>query len=111
MNTVVGNSNVNGSKGGFDGKFHSVTIDANDQLRTPEEYANLIITWQNGAALRLKDIATITQGAENTFQSAWADNHPAIIMNVQRQPGANVIQVVDDIKAQLPKLQQTLPDG
>ncbi|WP_241626970.1 efflux RND transporter permease subunit [Rosenbergiella epipactidis] len=111
VNTVVGNSNVNGSKGGFDGKFHSVTIDANDQLRTPEEYANLIITWQNGAALRLKDIATITQGAENTFQSAWADNHPAIIMNVQRQPGANVIQVVDDIKAQLPKLQQTLPDG
>ena len=111
VNTVVGNSNVNGSKGGFDGKYHSVTIDANDQLRTPEEYANLIITWQDGAALRLKDIATITQGAENTFQSAWADNHPAIIMNVQRQPGANVIQVVDDIKAQLPKLQQTLPAG
>ncbi|MBT0722704.1 MMPL family transporter [Rosenbergiella collisarenosi] len=111
VNTVVGNSNVNGSKGGFDGQYHSVTIDANDQLRTPEEYANLIITWQDGAALRLKDIATITQGAENTFQSAWADNHPAIIMNVQRQPGANVIQVVDDIKAQLPKLQQTLPAG
>ncbi|MBT0723470.1 MMPL family transporter [Rosenbergiella sp. S61] len=111
VNTLVGNSNVNGSKGGFDGKYHSVTIDANDQLRTPQEYGNLIITWQNGAALRLKDIATISQGAENTFQSAWADNHPAIIMNVQRQPGANVIQVVDDIKAQLPKLQQTLPDG
>ncbi|WP_241609500.1 multidrug efflux RND transporter permease subunit [Rosenbergiella australiborealis] len=111
INTVVGNSNVNGSKGGFDGKYHSVTIDANDQLRTPDEYGNLIITWQNGAALRLKDIATITQGSENTFQSAWADNQPAIIMNVQRQPGANVIQVVDDIKAQLPQLQQTLPDG
>ena len=111
VNTVVGNSNVNGSKGGFDGQYHSVTLDANDQLRTPQEYANLIITWQNGAALRLKDIATITQGAENVFQSAWADKQPAIIMNVQRQPGANVIQVVDDIKARLPQLQQSLPDG
>ncbi|KGD75006.1 multidrug transporter [Tatumella morbirosei] len=111
VNTLISNSNVNGSKGGFDGKYHSVTIDANDQLRTPEEYGNLILTWQNGSALRLKDIATITQGAENRFQSAWANKKPAIIISVQRQPGANVIQVVDGIKAQLPKLQATLPDG
>ena len=111
VNTLISNSNVNGSKGGFDGKYHSVTIDANDQLKTPEEYGNLILTWQNGSALRLKDIATITQGAENRFQSAWANKKPAIIISVQRQPGANVIQVVDGIKAQLPKLQATLPDG
>ncbi len=111
VNTLISNSNVNGSKGGFDGKYHSVTIDANDQLKTPEEYGNLILTWQNGSALRLKDIATITQGAENRFQSAWANKKPAIIISVQRQPGANVIQVVDGIKAQLPKLQAALPDG
>ncbi|MBY4953445.1 MdtB/MuxB family multidrug efflux RND transporter permease subunit [Pantoea sp. DY-17] len=111
VNTLIGNSNVNGSKGGFDGKYHSVTIDANDQLRTADEYGNLIITYQYGAALRLKDIAHIEQGPENSFQSAWANNSPAIVISVQRQPGANVIQVVDSIKAQLPKLQAALPDG
>ena len=111
VNTLISNSNVNGSKGGFDGKYHSVTIDANDQLRTADEYGNLIITYQNGAALRLKDIAHIEQGPENSFQSAWANNCPAIVISVQRQPGANVIQVVDSIKAQLPKLQAALPDG
>ncbi|GAA0471626.1 efflux RND transporter permease subunit [Tatumella punctata] len=111
VNTLINNSNVNGSKGGFDGKYHSVTIDANDQLRTPQQYANLILTWQNGAALRLKDIATITQGAENRFQAARVNNKPAIIINVRRQPGANVIQVVDSIKKQLPSLQAALPDG
>ena len=111
VNTLISNSNVNGSKGGFDGKYHSVTIDANDQLRTADEYGNLIITYQNGAALRLKDIAHIEQGPENSFQSAWANNSPAIVVSVQRQPGANVIQVVDSIKAQLPKLQAALPDG
>lgn len=111
VNTLISNSNVNGSKGGFDGKYHSVTIDANDQLRTADEYGNLIITYQNGAALRLKDIAHIEQGPENSFQSAWANNSPAIVISVQRQPGANVIQVVDGIKAQLPTLQAALPEG
>ncbi len=111
VNTLISNSNVNGSKGGFDGKYHSVTIDANDQLRTADEYGNLILTYQNGAALRLKDIAHIEQGPENSFQSAWANNSPAIVISVQRQPGANVIQVVDGIKAQLPSLQAALPDG
>jgi len=111
VNTLIGNSNVNGSKGGFDGKYHSVTIDANDQLRTADAYGNLILTYENGAALRLKDIAHIEQGPENSFQSAWANNQPAIVISVQRQPGANVIQVVDNIKAQLPALQAALPDG
>ena len=111
VNTLIANSNVNGSKGGFDGKYHSVTIDANDQLRTAAEYGNLILSWQNGAALRLKDIAHIEQGPENSFQSAWANDRPAIVISVQRQPGANVIQVVDSIKKQLPALQAALPDG
>ncbi|HAB75611.1 MAG TPA: multidrug transporter subunit MdtC, partial [Pantoea sp.] len=111
VNTLISNSNVNGSKGGFDGKYHSVTIDANDQLRTADEYGNLILTYQNGAALRLKDIAHIEQGPENSYQSAWANRSPAIVISVQRQPGANVIQVVDSIKAALPTLQAALPDG
>ncbi|MDU6079436.1 MAG: efflux RND transporter permease subunit, partial [Pantoea sp.] len=111
VNTLISNSNVNGSKGGFDGKYHSVTIDANDQLRTGDEYGNLILTYQNGAALRLKDIAHIEQGPENSYQSAWANRSPAIVISVQRQPGANVIQVVDSIKAALPTLQAALPDG
>ncbi len=111
VNTLIGNSNVNGSKGGFDGQYHSVTIDANDQLRTAKEYGNLILTWQNGAALRLHDIAHIEEAPENTWQSAWANNRPAIVISVQRQPGANVISVVDAIKAQLPALQAALPDG
>ncbi|MEC5318350.1 efflux RND transporter permease subunit [Brenneria populi subsp. brevivirga] len=111
VNTLIGNSNVNGSKGGFDGKYHSVTIDANDQLRTAEEYGNLILAYQNGAALRLRDVAHIEEAAENSYQSAWANRSPAIVISVQRQPGANVISVVDSIKAQLPTLQAALPDG
>ncbi|MBD8214785.1 efflux RND transporter permease subunit [Erwinia persicina] len=111
VNTLIGNSNVNGSKGGFDGQYHSVTIDANDQLRTAAEYGNLILTWKNGAALRLRDLAHIEEAAENTWQSAWADNQPAIVISVLRQPGANVISVVDSIKAQLPALQAAMPDG
>ncbi|KAB8305305.1 multidrug transporter subunit MdtC [Erwinia endophytica] len=111
VNTLISNSNVNGSKGGFDGRYHSVTIDANDQLRTAEEYGNLILTYQNGAALRLRDIAHIQQAPENIYQSAWANNQPAIVISVQRQPGANVIAVVDSIKARLPALQAALPDG
>jgi len=111
VNTLIGNSNVNGAKGGFDGTYHSVTIDANDQLRTAAQYGNLIIAYQNGAALRLRDIAQIDEAAENVYQSAWANRQPAIIISVQRQPGANVIAVVDSIKAQLPSLQAALPDG
>ena len=111
VSTLISNSNVNGAKGGIDGKFHSYNIDANDQLRTPEEYGNLILSWQDGAALRLKDIATISQLPENKFQSAWSGKDPAIIINIQRQPGANVIDVVDQIKAKLTDLQAILPDG
>ncbi|WP_223510329.1 efflux RND transporter permease subunit [Rahnella sp. GSA61A] len=111
INTLIGNSNVNGSKGGFDGPHHSITIDANDQLRTAAEYGNLIVNYENGAALRLRDVATLSEAAENQYLSAWANKQPAIIISVQRQPGANVIQVVDAIKAQLPKLQEALPES
>ncbi|GAA4502940.1 multidrug efflux RND transporter permease subunit [Pseudaeromonas paramecii] len=109
--TLVNNSNVNGSKGGLDGQFHSFTIDANDQLRNASEYGELILAYQNGAALRLKQVASIEEAPENSFQSAWANHSPAIVIHVQRQPGANVIEVVDSIKAQLPALQQSLPEG
>jgi multidrug efflux pump len=74
-------------------------LDANDQLRSPEEYANLILAYANGAPLRLKDVAEIVDGAENERLAAWANQNEAVLLNIQRQPGANVIEVVDRIKA------------
>ncbi|WP_145152411.1 efflux RND transporter permease subunit [Pseudomonas oryzihabitans] len=109
--TVVNAANVNGSKGGFDGPHHSITIDANDQLRSAEEYGELVLTYEKGAALLLKDVATTREAAENVYLQASANGEPAIVINVQRQPGANVIGVVDAIQAQLPKLQAALPDS
>jgi multidrug efflux pump len=111
VNTLITDSNVNGSKGGFDGLHHSITIDANDQIKSADEYGALILTYQNGAPLRLRDVASVTTAPENRYLSAWADGKPAVIVNVQRQPGANVIDVVDNIKRALPALQATLPDG
>ncbi|MBJ7554861.1 efflux RND transporter permease subunit [Marinomonas spartinae] len=107
--TLINASNVNGSKGGFNGKYHSISIDANDQLRNANEYANLILKYENGAPLRLKDVAKVISGSENQYISATANGKPAIIIQVQRQPGANVIEVVDSIKRRLPALQALLP--
>ena len=107
----VNAGNVNGSKGGFDGPHHSITIDANDQLRDAGEYGDLVLAYENGAALRLKDVAVTRDGAQDQYLSASANGQPAIVINVQRQPGANVIQVVDSIKAQLPALQAAMPDS
>ncbi|WP_145005330.1 efflux RND transporter permease subunit [Pseudomonas oryzihabitans] len=109
--TVVNAANVNGSKGGFDGPDHSITIDANDQLRSAAEYGDLVLTYENGAALRLKDVATTREAPENAYLQATANGRPAIVINIQRQPGANVIGVVDAIQAQLPKLRAALPDS
>src|SRR6185436_15279170 len=81
----------------------------NDQLRSPEDYRNLVIAYKNGAPIRLSDVAEVVEGPENMHLAAWANASPAIIVNVQRQPGANVIQVVDRIKELLPNLQATLP--
>lgn len=107
--TVINEQNVNGSKGGFDGKYHSVSIDANDQLRNPEQYANLIIKYENGSALRIKDVAKVIHGSEDEYQSATANGKPAIIIQIKRQPGANVIEVVSRVKQLLPRLKQLLP--
>jgi len=108
---TINNANVNGSKGGFDGPDHSITIDANDQLRDAGQYGALVLKYENGAALYLRDVATTEDGSENAYLSATANGQPAIVINVQRQPGANVIQVVDALQAQLPALQQALPES
>ncbi|MFY1667269.1 efflux RND transporter permease subunit [Pseudomonas sp. Pseu.R1] len=107
----VNAANVNGSKGGFDGPSHSITIDANDQLRDAVEYGELVLAYENGAALRLKDVATTAEAPQDQYLGASANGKPAIVIAVQRQPGANVIEVVDSIKAKLATLQSALPDS
>jgi multidrug efflux pump len=109
LRTTLGNANVNTPKGNFDGPAQASTINANDQISSPQEYLDLVIAYRNGNPVRLKDVATVVSGAENTKLSAWANTTPAVILNVQRQPGANVIQVVDTIKTLLPQLMSTLP--
>ena len=112
---IVG-ANANSAKGSFDGLQQSSTIDANDQLRSPEEYNRVILAYRNGSPVRLSDVADTTDGAENVYLSAWAGHNPGgqspgVILNIQRQPGANVIAVVDRIKTILPALQATLPEA
>jgi multidrug efflux pump len=105
---VVG-ANVNQPKGTLDGVVRSTTINANDQLKNPLEYMNLLVAYNNGAPLRLSDVATVVYEAEDARLAAWADTEPAILLNVQRQPGANVIEVVDRIQQLLPQLRVALP--
>jgi multidrug efflux pump len=109
VRTVVNAANVNQAKGSFDGPLRASTIDANDQLKSAADYANLILAFKNGSPIRLSDVAQIVDDAENTRLSAWSDNTPGVILNIQRQPGANVIETVDRVKALLPQLQTTLP--
>ena len=109
LRSVIGSANVNIAKGSFDGPQRASTLDANDQLKSAAEYRDLVIAWKNGAPILLRDVADIIDGAENARLAAWADKTPAIILNIQRQPGANVIQTVDGIKRLLPRLQATLP--
>ncbi|WP_028237869.1 MdtB/MuxB family multidrug efflux RND transporter permease subunit [Stutzerimonas azotifigens] len=111
VRTLIGNANVNQPKGNFDGPTRVSMLDANDQLRSPEEYAELILAYENGAALRLKDVATIIAGAENDRLAAWADESQAVLINIQRQPGANVIEVVERIQALLPEITASMPAG
>ncbi|HJV91456.1 MAG TPA: multidrug efflux RND transporter permease subunit [Holophagaceae bacterium] len=124
---AVGQANVNRAKGNFDGRFQSYAIGANDQLQSGDEYKPLIIAYRNGAPIRLSDVATILDGAENTKQAAWIGHGesgaaipsvqigpqvvPAVVLNIQRQPGANIIAVVDRVKALLPQLQASLPSS
>ena len=109
LRTAIGAANVNGAKGSFDGPARASTIDANDQLRSADEYKQIIIAYQNGAPIRITDVADIVDGPENSRLAAWAGGNPAIILNIQRQPGANVIEVVDRIKTLLPQLRTALP--
>ena len=111
VRTLIGASNVNQPKGNFDGPTRVSMLDANDQLRSPEEYANLILAYTNGAPLRLKDVAEIVDGAENERLAAWANENHAVLLNIQRQPGANVIEVVDRIRDLLPSITDNLPAG
>lgn len=109
VRTLITASNVNQPKGNFDGPTRVSQLDANDQLKSVDEYRELILGYQNGATLRLKDVAEIIDGAENQRLAAWANRNEAVLVNVQRQPGANVIDVVDSIQTLLPKLTQGLP--
>jgi multidrug efflux pump len=109
LRTTIGNANVNTPKGNFDGTMRAYTINANDQLTSADQYQDIVVAYKNGRPVRLSDVATIIDSAENTKLGAWANTTPAVILNVQRQPGANVIAVVDSIKAMLPQLKATLP--
>ncbi|WP_462370183.1 MdtB/MuxB family multidrug efflux RND transporter permease subunit [Oxalobacter formigenes] len=109
VRTAVVGANVNQAKGSFDGPLQASTIDGNDQLKTASEFASIIIAYRDGAPVRLSDVATVFDGAENARLAAWAGNTPSVILTVQRQPGANVISVADRIKEILPALQNSLP--
>ncbi|MES4613920.1 MAG: MdtB/MuxB family multidrug efflux RND transporter permease subunit [Ewingella sp.] len=109
VRTAIAAANVNSAKGSFDGPERSVTLSANDQMKSAADYRALVVSYQNGAPVRLQDIAEIEQGAQNDKLAAWADKKPAIVLNIQRQPGANVITTADSIRNILPILQENLP--
>ncbi|MFT3719807.1 efflux RND transporter permease subunit [Pseudorhodoferax sp.] len=117
LRSAIAAANANGAKGSFDGPTRAYTINANDQLDTAADYRELVVAWKNGAPVRMRDVARVVDGAENAQLGAWAALkaegetvlHPAVILNVQRQPGANVIATVDALKRELPELQASLP--
>ncbi|HEY3327971.1 MAG TPA: MdtB/MuxB family multidrug efflux RND transporter permease subunit [Novimethylophilus sp.] len=109
LRTSITNSNLNQAKGSFDGPSRASTIDANDQLQSPGEYRQIVVAYRNGAPIRLGDVADVVDDAENIHLAAWANRDPAVILNIQRQPGANVIEVVDRVKKLLPQLRASVP--
>ena len=111
LRTALTQSSVNAAKGNFDGPHQDYQIDANDQLVTTNDYRNVVVAYRNGAPVMLTDVAQIVNGVENKYQSAWMNQTPAVILNVQREPGANTISVVNSIKALMPQLQANLPTG
>src|SRR3954466_11224041 len=111
VRTALAAANVNQAKGTLSGPRQSYTINANDQLVSSSEYSPIIIAYRSGAPVRLSDVASIIDGTENVQQAAWMNDKPAVIVNIQRQPGANIIAVVDRIKALLPQLQTSLPSA
>ena len=106
---VIASANANLPKGSFDGPVRSTMLDANDQLTTVAQYEDLVVTWKNGVPLRVRDVATVVQGPEDRFLAAWADAERAILISVQRQPDANVIEAADRVRELLPRLTATLP--
>jgi multidrug efflux pump len=111
LRSTIGNANVNTPKGNFDGPTRAYTINANDQLKSASEYNTIVVAYKNGAPVLLRDVATVVDGAENSKLGAWMNSDPAVIVNIQRQPGANVIQVADSITALLPSLKTALPSA
>ena len=109
LRTTLANANVNTPKGNFDGPTRATTINANDQLRSADEYRNLVVAYKNGSPVHLVDVANVVEGAQNEYLAAWMNTIPAVVLNIQRQPGANVIEVVDGIYRLLPQLEQSLP--
>jgi len=111
LRTTISNANVNTPKGNFDGPARAYTINANDQITDPAVFRDIVVAYRNGAPVRLSDVATVEEAQENNRLAAWKDDTQAVIVNVRRQPGANVIAVVDSIKALLPQLRDTLPSA
>jgi multidrug efflux pump len=109
VRSALAAANVDQAKGQLDGPRQSFSIGANDQLFSSKDYTDVIIAYQNGGAIRLRDVANVIDGVENSQQAAWMNTQPAVILNIQRQPGANIIGVVDRVKAVLPQLQVSLP--
>jgi multidrug efflux pump len=109
LRAAITAANTNQPKGSFDGPFRSTMLDANDQIRSTKEYEELIIAWRGDAPVRMRDVATVEQGAEDRFLAAWANQEAAVLVNIQRQPGANVIEVADLIQQLLPQLTATMP--
>jgi multidrug efflux pump len=109
LRTTLANANVNTPKGNFDGPTRAYTINANDQLQSADAYRDLVIAYKNGSPVHLTDVANVVDGAQNDYLAAWMNTVPAVILNVQRQPGANVIEVADRIRELLPQLTQGLP--
>ncbi len=111
LRTTISNANVNTPKGNFDGPARSYTINANDQITDPKVFKDVVVAYRNGAPVRLSDVATVEEAQENNRLAAWANTTQAVIVNVRRQPGANVIEVVDSIQKLLPQLRDTLPSS
>jgi multidrug efflux pump len=109
VRTTIANANSNAPKGNFDGAAQAYTINANDQIQSADDYKNIVVAYKNGAPVHLSDVASVVQSAENNQLSSWMNTTPAILLNVQRQPGANVIAVVDSIKQILPQIEAGLP--
>src|SRR4029077_19860318 len=111
LRAALGSAHVNQAKGNFDGPDQAWTINDNDQLQSGSQYGPIIIAYRNGAPVRISDVAKVIDGAENTKLAAWVNADRAIVLNIQRQPGTNIISVVDTVQTLLPQIKASLPQG